>query len=1774
MSMEDIASLTASRVTTVAIRRRGISRGSGTATNFAINAFQSAVERRRARDRPNRKDESPELHPYAIGRRRMSLQARTSATTMVSMSPDRGNAPDTNDIVQSMINASAGSYAWDDGASDIADRYNFYAHGRRFLFATCSLGYFDESSEFRQRIIWFITSREFDRLVLAMIVANSIVLAIPDLSKMTPEGELDSTNSLRNTVFNNADLIFTSLFFVECMLKIIAMGLFGEKGAYLMDPWNWIDFLVVTVGIVAALPGISSVDGFSAVRMLRPLRILNAVSGIKKLVAALLQSIPELLTVVAFLLFLFFFYGVIGVQLWSGALHARCRLTPLPVQMDPNMTWNATQFQQYQLNVVNMYTDLDLACKDEHGKNIDVDNSSWSHDTSPWVRPRICYWPVADEDNPQTCALDGLGYRQCPQNQTCGSDFDSYGNFRFTHPNSAIVKYVLETTTFQDNMNFGLTTFDNIGRASMNLFIVLPREGWSDIMYMLQDAGYEVGSVLYFVSFVLIASYFVLNLTLAVIWDNFTDASLREATQSQQKQKQSILPQIKRVNLESRIMPTNHMSTARRIVIRVVNSTAFNVARTSLILLNTIILSLDQYPIDYELNYIIEVINFSLTLAFLVEMVLKIISFGWRQYLQDRYNVFDALVVIVGIAELSIAPPQFLTGVASTDKSRAQAFSGLRSLRIFALFKLTRSWTSLQKLLSTIAASIKELGNFGILLMLFMYVYALVGMQAFGNRFRFDAYGYQVPLGAAASYIPRANFDTILWSMVTIFQILTGENWNSVMMDAWRATGWMGALYFVSLVIFGQFILLNLFLAIMLGNFEDSTGVEAMNELKDELRRRSRVIPVRMEGAAALNAARPSNPNMKVAAVSDSASRKKSSMLRQKPMTARAQKLTGGGSAPLPPPPLKRRLSLSQRSSSNLFAEKPPPKHPLTGRALFVFSTNSAVRKFVHQFVTHPRFDSAMMVLVACSTISVALDNPLEDPEGLRMRILFFLDLITSSLFLIEVLLKLIAFGVWFDPNAYLRDGWNVLDFVLTATAMPGLAGSSQSKALSAIKSFRALRPLRMITRNPGLKLVVSSLIASVPQIINVMMVCLLVFTVFSIVAVNNLKGKLYSCQGDVFDSLSQAQQDLITYPRPWANLTVEEQSWFQDNQSALAYKNMTVSDGGILTSRLLCGWLGATWDRTIPQSFDNVLLGVLSLYEISTTEGWVTVMLAGVDARDIDMQPVPNAHEGWTIFFITYICMGSFFVIQLFIGVVIENFNRMKDKLDGTFVLTFSQREWLLISQAMLNLKPVRKMKTPRSKIRRTCFRLAQSPTLESGIMGCIILNTIMMALTYFGEDDLFRQATDYCNYAFALIFTFESAVKIIGLGRYYWKDSWNIFDFSIVVGSFFGMLYVWGGGSASGANSASIRSLRVARLIRLVQSAPSLRQLTNTLWITLPSLVNIGGLLSLVFFIYAGLGVQLFAKVKMGDLVTPTTNFQTISRAMTTLIRCATGERWNDLMHELSSHNDCKADLSYQSDMCGFNNAPDCKPLTGCGTTVAFAYFCSFTLLVTFILLNIFIAVILEGFADEKDRANSVLLPQHYENFVNVWAMLDPEATGFIEWHQFPRLLQLLDEPLGFGRNQPSLDEMRLFMDHLDLSIYNGNKVFFSDAVRKLAKFVLDVVNGGIVDDLPPTITTDQKWRTWLRGSKIRKMERCSHRLNHIHAAVLLHDSVKSLLFREELHTRVAKFKRLTADLFRRTGDVSSAAQIGVSAFDLAGASDAKGDDDEDELMWMLSM
>lgn len=154
--------------------------------------------------------------------------------------------------------------------------------------------------------------------------------------------------------------------------------------------------------------------------------------------------------------------------------------------------------------------------------------------------------------------------------------------------------------------------------------------------------------------------------------------------------------------------------------------------------------------------------------------------------------------------------------------SQTAIVSTVRSIRLLRLIKLARSNFTLRCLLDSIIMTIAQCANFLVLLGIFMYVFALLGMEIFAERFKFNSDGiYDVVNGTA----PRQNYDSIGWAIITVFQVLLGEEWNLTMYLGYQAKKEIAVLYFMVLVLFGRIILLNLFLAILLGSFEQASQI-------------------------------------------------------------------------------------------------------------------------------------------------------------------------------------------------------------------------------------------------------------------------------------------------------------------------------------------------------------------------------------------------------------------------------------------------------------------------------------------------------------------------------------------------------------------------------------------------------------------------------------------------------------------------------------------------------------------------------------------------------------------------------------------------------------------------------------------------------------------------------------------------------------------------------------------------------------------------------------
>lgn len=460
--------------------------------------------------------------------------------------------------------------------------------------------------------------------------------------------------------------------------------------------------------VIASLPGMPNVSAIRTIRVLRPLRSLSVIPGMRRLIQALMTALPALGNVLLLQIFVFFIFGILGIQLFGGGMSRRCRLTTFPVRVPPGSVGNDVDWPIPSDYLTQVLADPDaFKCLDAPllGYN-DPLNSAFTKETSPWFTPQNCFWPV-DESDTDTCAAAGQeGNHQCSATTTCGSSYDSFGNRRFTSDRATASLYVVA-------LNWGYTNFDDIGSAFFTIFQTITQEGWTLIMYMVMDSSAPLIGALFFIMLIIFASFFVMNLTLAVITEEF---DIEDDGPSAAERKELALAAER-----ARLSTKPHLP----LLFTVVSNPYFSHFVMAAILANTVVLALDHHPMPPTLDEDLEMINFGLSCIFIVEMVLKLFGLGLRQYARDRMNLFDAFIVLSGVLELITTPPSFL----SDNPPKKGAVSALRTLRLFRIFKLARNWKSFRELLAMISDAVASIANFAVLMFLFIYIYALIGIQ-------------------------------------------------------------------------------------------------------------------------------------------------------------------------------------------------------------------------------------------------------------------------------------------------------------------------------------------------------------------------------------------------------------------------------------------------------------------------------------------------------------------------------------------------------------------------------------------------------------------------------------------------------------------------------------------------------------------------------------------------------------------------------------------------------------------------------------------------------------------------------------------------------------------------------------------------------------------------------------------------------------------------------------------------------------------------------------
>lgn len=307
----------------------------------------------------------------------------------------------------------------------------------------------------------------------------------------------------------------------------------------------------------------------------------------------------------------------------------------------------------------------------------------------------------------------------------------------------------------------------------------------------------------------------------------------------------------------------------------------------------------------------------------------------------------------------------------------------------------------------------------------------------------------------------------------------------------------------------------------------------------------------------------------------------------------------------------------------------------------------------------------------------------------------------------------------------------------------------------------------------------------------------------------------------------------------------------------------------------------------------------------MSQTVGWAEFMYRAIRSRGEGKQPDRSGETADPIaaaYFCIFIVFGAFFITNLFVGVVISTYNREKDRLGNNFLLSDDQKRYIETKLLVIRIHPKRINLRPGNKCRSFMFSISEHKYFDYGILLCISMNALLMCINHVGIDQSLVDLIAMINRGFTLIFFIEMVIRLFAYGLNYFKDGWFVFDFVIVVGSSILFLASIGGDGDDLKVTEAVtaaRLLRIFRLLRLFRKLKSLQGIFSTFLSTLPHMLNVGGIMLLIVYIYAVLGINLFADVMpvAGGILDNNKflGFSHVYKSFVTLIRIATGENWN---------------------------------------------------------------------------------------------------------------------------------------------------------------------------------------------------------------------------------------------------------------------------------------
>ena len=942
--------------------------------------------------------------------------------------------------------------------------------------------------------------------------------------------------------------------------------------------------------------------------------------------------------------------------------------------------------------------------------------------------------------------------------------------------------------------------------------------------------------------------------------------------------------------------------------------------------------------------------------AGLAELALRIL-FEPRGFAQSKGHWQMAAITLCGVAGVVY---RLVTGDAKWAELTAKDPAPLLLLYLPALkaYALMRHAPTLSELLqSTVAAS----GSLGALC-----VFVLLCAVIFGVAARYV-------IEDDMDGITRSNFGTVQASVFTMIRITAGDGWTSVLYSAAESqdTAWekaMATSIILAWSLFSFLILNNLFVAVIIEHFR-------ISEVDAELVHLARLRATVAKGWRKLTGEGENKnkvaPKPDGAVVFDDSPRKKAAAKR------RSAEQTAAAAAKAMEHAIDDvaiAIEIAKENDADGRAFEPTF---LAGRerVLYCMWPEHPVRRFCARIYSHDLFTSLVMACIIMSCIMLAFVPPYLDMPGqpdplIPATAARWLSLGINILFTVEMLVGVIANGLVATSGAYFASLWGWLDLLVLIFAwIDELSVFEGGQIAMCARMIRAVRPLRLIERNVGMRMIIDALGQTMMPVIHVGIYAVITLLSFAVLCQGIMGGRLKRCTPSMPYPLGETECSGISLGgKDWAS----PRSW------------------------------------TNPQNhFDSFSASLKSVFTIAFLK-YVGVLESMADSAEIGKNPEQDRTLWVGVIVVCIIVVSSFFVLNIFLGFIVDGFNAKADSETAILYTRFLRQ--------LRTHRPRRTITLPKNRASTAARSIVTTQGFHIWSSVCTTVNVLMMATRHADATEEFEAFINYQNLTFGILLSAEVALQLVAYGlEGSIADGWLLLDLAVAMGTWGGYI----GGDPSAGQFA--KGFRLLRLMRLLHVLPPVRIILETLVVSLPQLFNIVLLLFLVYSIFAVITTQLYAATAYGNRTGPTAGFRNFWQSLLTIVMIVqAGDEWHMIMDDLSRTPPYCTPAFTAAHVYGWQG-PDLS-FGDCGSEYSPILFPVMLITCSCVMLNLFVGMILNNFSFMTDEVAHISTPdwssgpsgEQVQLIGRVFKTFDM-GSGAMPVSSLHQFLNALPQPLG---------------------------------------------------------------------------------------------------------------------------------------------------------------